>query len=253
MISHDLPLLFKHLGEEFNDVTGMSVALSGSLARGDHRTTRSGRITSDLDLIPIVATKADAPAARAVLAPILQRAATLFQIDATAAITTLDAFRQAPHAPYRASMRREWLCDGLNLGSDAFAEPVDPHPDTVLAWSIQPVAYYLAKATTADPQTNVLKARTAALRLAAATGPNERPESLDDLPRFLRNMITERRLTPLASTARYLDAPTRPGIAQAVRDAVFIENQGLPFADSAVAALPPIPNRQGVEERVGAR
>ncbi|WP_331743970.1 hypothetical protein [Kitasatospora sp. NBC_01300] len=45
-----------------------------------------------------------------------------------------------------------------------------------------------------------------------------------------------------ARCARYLDAPTHPVIAQAVRDAVVVENQGLPFALSAVAVLSSIPN-----------
>ncbi|MBD0692981.1 hypothetical protein [Streptomyces sp. CBMA123] len=241
MNSHDLPLLLKQLTHEFADATGMSVALSGSLARGDHRTGRSGHITSDLDLIPIVATPADAPTARTVLQPILQRLADTWQIEATAAITTLRAFQLAGHAPYRTSMRPQWLCDALGLGPDAFARPGDDAEGTAPAWALQPVTYYLAKATAQEPATNLLKARTAAARAAAAF---DLPlaDSLDDLPRALRTLIAERRLSPLDSTARYLTTPTRPTIADAVRDAVFFENQGLPFADSAVAALPSLPN-----------
>ncbi|MET8622747.1 hypothetical protein ABZW30_03115 [Kitasatospora sp. NPDC004669] len=242
MNSHDLPLLLKQLSHEFADVTGMSVVLSGSLARGDHRTGRSGHITSDLDLIPVVAAPIDALAARIVLEPILQRVADAFRIEATAAITTLRAFRLAGHAPYRTSMRPQWLCDGLGLGSDAFTPADHENPGAALVWAIQPVTYYLAKATAQDPPTNLLKARAAATRLSATFHQLELPGSLDDLPRALRNLITEHRITPLDSTARYLDAPTRPTIARAVRDAVFRENQGLPFADSAVTALPSIPN-----------
>ncbi|GAB2699694.1 nucleotidyltransferase domain-containing protein [Kitasatospora kifunensis] len=241
MNSHDLPLLLQRLAQEFTDVTGMSVVLSGSLARGDHRTGRSGRITSDLDLIPVVADETDAPAARAVLEPILQRLANAFQIEATAAITTLSAFRRAKHAPYRTSMRCQWLCDGLGLGPDAFTA-CDPNASAALPWVIQPVSYYLAKANVTDPQTNLVKARTVAARLVGTAGVEELPGTLDDLPRCLRNLIAERRLTPLDSTALYLCAPTRPGIALSVRDAVFIENQGLPFAASAVVVLPSSPN-----------
>ncbi|MGW3044187.1 hypothetical protein ACWC9T_30030 [Kitasatospora sp. NPDC001159] len=184
MNSHDLPLLLTQLDQEFADVTGMSVALSGSLARGDHRTGRSGHITSDLDLIPVVAAPADAAAARAVLQPILQRLADAFGIEATAAITTLRAFRLAGHAPYRASMRPQWLCDGLGLGPDAFARPDhdDSNPEAALAWAVQPVTYYLAKATAQDPPTNLLKARTCATRLAVAFALRDLRGSLDDLP-----------------------------------------------------------------------
>ncbi|MER7673123.1 hypothetical protein ABTY61_32340 [Kitasatospora sp. NPDC096128] len=242
MNSHDLPLLLKQLTHEFADVTGMSVALSGSLARGDHRTGRSGHITSDLDLIPVVATPADAPTARAVLQPILQRLADTWQIEATAAITTLRAFRLAGHAPYRTSMRPQWLCDALRLGPDAITHPGDEAKGTALAWALQPVTYYLAKATTHEPVTNLLKARTAAARAAAAFHLHTLTAGLDDLPRALRSLIAERRLSPLDSTARYLDTPTRPTIAEAVRNSVFFENQGLPYAVSAVAALPSPPN-----------
>ncbi|MFE6052644.1 hypothetical protein ACFQ6N_17965 [Kitasatospora sp. NPDC056446] len=240
MKSNDLPQLLRQLAREFDGMTAMSVALSGSLARGDHRTGRSGHITSDLDLVPVVVAAADASAARAGLQPILQRLADTFRIEATAAVTTLAAFRAAGHAPYRTSMRPDWLCDGLGLGPRAFdlPGPDDGDPHAALAWAMQPVTYYLAKATAQDPQTNLLKARSAAMGLADTFDLEGVRSSLDDLPRALRNLIVERRIAPLSSTARYLDGPTRPGAAQAVRDAVFAENQGLPFADSAVAAWP---------------
>ncbi|MFD0396832.1 hypothetical protein ACFVHI_01945 [Kitasatospora sp. NPDC127121] len=134
--------------------------------------------------------------------------------------------------------------DGLNLGPGAFGPPGpdDGDPHTALAWAIQPVTYYLAKATAQNLPTNLLKARSAAVGLANTFGLREVRDSLDNLPGALRNLIAERRIAPLDSTARYLDAPTHPVIAQAVRDAVFVENQGLPFALSAVAVLPSIPN-----------
>nr|BFD90939.1 hypothetical protein KitaXyl93_22990 [Kitasatospora sp. Xyl93] len=240
MNSHDLPHLLRQLAREFHATPGMSVALSGSLARGDHRTGRSGRVTSDLDLVPVVATAADAPAARAVLQPVLQRIADAFQIEATAAVTTLAAFQAAGHAHYRTSMRPEWLCDGLGLGPVAF-DP--PGPDvgsahTALAWALQPVSYYLAKATLQEPRINLVKARNAVARMAPSFDLPRLPGDLDDLPRLLRDLVDEHDITPLGSTLLYLDAPTHLTIADTVRDAVFTENQGLPCADSAVVARP---------------
>ncbi len=243
MKSRDLPLFLHQLTHEFEGMTGMSVALSGSFARGDQRTGRGGHITSDLDLIPVIATSADAPAARVAILPILQHLADTFHLEATAAITTLPAFRRAGHAPYRTSMRPEWLCDGLGLGPGAFCSSVhdDGAPYAALVWAIQPVTYYLAKATAQDPLTNLLKARSSAAGLAAFFDLPHLPGSLDNLQCALRGLIAERGITPLGSTTRYLDTPTHPGVAQAVRDAVFRENQGLPFADSAVAARPSVP------------
>ncbi|MFF4498785.1 hypothetical protein [Streptomyces sp. NPDC001546] len=244
MHTYDIPTLMKHLTAEFATVDGMSVALSGSLARGDVRTTTGGHITSDLDLIPVIPTRADVPAARALLAPILQRIADTFAIEATAAITLEPAFTAAIHAPYRTSIRGNWLCNGLSLPQPTL--PPEPHtlpddPEGRLAWLVQPVTYYLSKARICDPQTNIIKARTAARRLRPHLG-DQAPGPLDDLPRTLRNLFTERRIKPLQSSAAYLNAPTRPNHHQAVRDLVFSENQGLTFAESALVAHPSVPN-----------
>ncbi|GAA1944370.1 hypothetical protein [Kitasatospora viridis] len=242
MNSLDLPRLLALLRLELADVPGMSVALSGSLARGDHRTGANGRIVSDLDLIPVVPTAAHAPTARAVLQPVLSRLAQALRIEATAAITTLDAFHRAARARYRTSMWPEWLIDGLGLGPNAFNQPAPDHT-AELPWAIQPITYYLAKATDRDPRTNLAKARRAANLLLAKGVGEDLLGASDDLPRSLRNLIHEHHLDPLASTAAFLDAPTRPDISRAVRDAVFRENQGLPCAESVlVVPAPTLPH-----------
>ncbi|MFJ6623397.1 hypothetical protein ACIQOW_38255 [Kitasatospora sp. NPDC091335] len=108
--------------------------------------------------------------------------------------------------------------------------------------ALQPVPYYLAKATVLDPPTNLAKARNHATRLADRFDLEELRDGLDDLPRALRAVIAGRGVTPLDSTARYLDTPTHPAIAQVVRDAVFVEGMGLSSADSMVTMLPSVPN-----------
>ncbi|MFJ9445978.1 hypothetical protein ACIRRH_29600 [Kitasatospora sp. NPDC101235] len=244
MRPEDVPLLFQELAREFADVTDMSVAATGSLARGDHRTGASGDIVSNLDLVHVVAEDADVPETRAVVGRKMRRISDAFRIETTSVIARLPAFRQAGHAHYRISMRPEWFCDGLGLGPDAFSCPGhdEDDPRTALAWMMQPVPYYLAKATILDPATNLAKARRAALRLADRFDLAQMRDDLDNLPRALRTLIAERGVTPLESTARYLDAPTHPAIAQLVRDAVFVEGMGLSSADSMVILLPSVPN-----------
>ncbi|MFG2716559.1 hypothetical protein ACGFX2_39510 [Streptomyces goshikiensis] len=94
----DIPELLHHLRSALAKTTGMSVALSGSLARGDFRTRTDGTITSDLDLIPVVPSPADVAAARAQLQPVLQSTADQFGITATAAITLQDRCLSVPRA-----------------------------------------------------------------------------------------------------------------------------------------------------------
>ncbi|MFF7989159.1 hypothetical protein ACFZDG_05095 [Kitasatospora xanthocidica] len=243
MRPEELPLLFQALAREFADVTGMSVAATGSLARGDHRTGPGGEVVSNLDLVHVVADRADAPDARAVVGRVMRRISDAFRIETTSTIALLPAFRSAGHAHYRMSMRPEWFCDGLGLGPAAFDPPgrADGGPLAALAWALQPVPYYLAKATALDPSTNLAKARRHARRLADRFGLAEVRDGLDDLPRALRDVIAGHGLTPLDSTARYLDTPTHPAIAQVVRDAVFVEAMGLASADSMIVMLPSAP------------
>ncbi|MBV2156720.1 hypothetical protein [Kitasatospora sp. SUK 42] len=243
MRPEDVPLLFQELAREFADVTDMSVAATGSLARGDHRTGPTGDIVSNLDLIHVVADGADVPETRAVVERRMRRISDTFRIETTSVIARLPAFRLAGHAHYRISMRPEWFCDGLGLGPATFGPPGDDgDPQAPLAWMMQPVPYYLAKATILDPTTNLAKARRAATRLADRFDLKGIRDDLDNLPRALRTLIAERDLTPLGSTTRYLDTPTHPAIAQLVRDAVFVECMGLPSADSMVTVLPSVPN-----------
>ncbi|MFF1560940.1 hypothetical protein [Streptomyces sp. NPDC058279] len=246
MNPHDIPALISHLQATFATVEDMSVAVSGSLARRDFRTTTGGRIVSDLDLIPVVASRAEVPTARAALTPILRDIADKFLIQATAAITLKPVFEAVIHAPYRTSITGDWLCNGLRLphpASETGPSPSTPPTPKALPWLIQPVAYYLSKANTDDPQTNIVKARSAATLLARHLD-GRLPGTLDDLPHTLRNLFAEQRVEPLASSSAYLDAPTRPGLHRTVRDLVFLENQGLPFAESALATDPSIPNRE---------
>ncbi|MFJ6379481.1 hypothetical protein ACIQI7_05650 [Kitasatospora sp. NPDC092039] len=244
MRPEDVPLLFQELAREYADVTDMSVAATGSLARGDHRTGPGGDIVSNLDLIHVVADGADVPEVRALVERRMQRISDTFRIETTSVIAMLPAFRMAGHAHYRISMRPEWFCDGLGLGPEAFVHPGRAEGDqrAALSWMMQPVPYYLAKATVLDPTTNLAKARRAATRLADRFDLAEVRDNLDNLPRALRTLIAERGVTPLESTARYLDAPTHPDVARLVRDAVFVESMGLPSADSMLVLLPSAPN-----------
>lgn len=244
MKPHDLPALMSYLRAELDTAAGMSVALSGSLARGDFRTTTGGRVMSDLDLVPVVASDADVPAARAFLAPILQRTADRFHVQATAAITLKPVFAAVVHARYRTSISTDWLINALALPSPVLSSTpaaADPCPPEALPWLIQPVAYYLAKATSSDPHTNLVKARAAMTHLARRLR-QDLPGTLDDLPRTLRNVVIEQRVRLLPSSEAYFAAPTRPGLQTSVRDEVFNENQGLPFEASALVALSSIPN-----------
>ncbi|MGW3387433.1 hypothetical protein [Streptomyces cinereoruber] len=234
MKASDIPALLAHLRTALATTDGMSVALSGSLARGDYRTSADGTITSDLDLIPIVSRATDVPAARRQITPVLQGVTDRFAIDATAAITLLATYRHVPCAPYVTSMAgRPFLTDPLDLG--AALSPAPYSREERLPWLIQPITYYLAKASHEDPGTNLTKARTAALQLTDYLGLDDR-DAIRDLPHTVREVSDRHEVMLLASSAAYLNAPTAPGRFQAVRDLVFMENQGIPFPDSALTA-----------------
>ncbi|UQW99109.1 hypothetical protein [Streptomyces sp. RerS4] len=245
MKQSEIPDLLRHLRTLLAATTGMSIALSGSLARGDFRTRPDGTIISDLDLIPVIAGADDVASARRQLAPVLQDVADRFAITATAAITLDATRRKAPLARYLTSMAaRPWLIDPLGLEGTTTpaADQANPFGDPSLPWLFQPVTYYLAKATHEDPVTNLVKARAAAdhlldhLRITTATDP------LRDLPRTLAAIRDLYGLTPLPSSRTFLASPTDTAVFTTVRDLVFRENQGLAFADSAMAATPALPN-----------
>ncbi|MBC3839177.1 hypothetical protein GXW82_00050 [Streptacidiphilus sp. 4-A2] len=192
-----------------------------------------------------MADAADAPQTHAVAGRIARRISDSFRIQTTSVVAVLPVFRMAAHAHYRITMRPQWLCDGLGLGREAFDPPGHDGGQAVgsaLSWALQPVPYYLAKATSEDPSTNLAKARNHATRLAERFGLAAVHDGLDDLPGALRTLIAECGLTPLDSTARYLETPTHPAIAQLVRDAVFVECMGLSSGDSMAVTFPSVPN-----------
>lgn len=128
----ELPDLHAHLRDALSATSGMSIALSGSLARGDYRTNPEGAITSDLDLIPVVRRATDVASARKQLEPILRETADRFQIVATAAVTLLTAFLDAPHARYVTSMPADpWITDPLDVAAHTPAASRPPAPPSV--------------------------------------------------------------------------------------------------------------------------
>ncbi|MET7533906.1 hypothetical protein [Streptomyces goshikiensis] len=243
----DIPNLLHHLRSALAKTTGMSVALSGSLARGDFRTRTDGTITSDLDLIPVVPSPADVAAARAQLQPVLQSTADQFGITITAAITLQDRCLSVPRARYLTSMTAHpWLADPLDVAprlaaaSTAALKTTADDPD--LPWLIQPITYYLAKATHEDPVTNIAKARTAASHLLGHLGHTGCTNPTDHVPQVVTAIRDLHSVKPLPSSQRFLTTPTAQDVFSTVRDLVFTENQGIGFTASAMAATPRIPN-----------
>ncbi|MCX5256831.1 hypothetical protein OOK27_22305 [Streptomyces canus] len=260
-----------YLQARFAAVTGMSVALSGSISRGDFRSNRQGDVLSDLDLIPIVAHSADVSAARQQLEPIMQAAADHFGLTCTAAITLQENFLQVPDAAYVTSMAADpFLCDPLGL-RDLPKDTRGPERRDAIPWLIQPVTYYLAKTGHANPAGNLRKAGAALERLLdhldilgeqAAPSPSrllpvtrnarEAARSVADgegsralCAQALAALVEERNLVLLPSSATYLDraAVTDPGAETffAVRARAFVENQGVPFEESSIVAQPTTP------------
>ncbi|MFE4206320.1 hypothetical protein ACFRSX_35610 [Streptomyces goshikiensis] len=243
----DIPDLLRHLRSALAETTGISVALSGSLARGDFRARADGTISSDLDLIPIVPTPADVAAARAQLQPVLQSTADQFGITATAAITLQDRCLSVPRARYLTSMTAgPWLADPLDVAprlaaaSTAALKTIADDPD--LPWLIQPITYYLAKATHEDPVTNIGKARTAATHLLGHLGHTGCTNPTDHVLQIVTAIRDLHSIKPLPSSERFLTTPTAQDVYSTVRDLVFTENQGIGFTASAMAATPRIPN-----------
>ncbi|MFI1935914.1 hypothetical protein ACH44C_01770 [Streptomyces purpureus] len=252
MKASDIASLPAYLAGAFADVTAASVALSGSLSRGDARIA-GGRVLSDLDLIPVVDSADDVTLARKQLEPVLRDLADHYAVTCTAAITLRENFLRARHAGYVTSMRtRPFLCDPLGLQEqlDSRAD-VAGGGDELLPWLAQPVTYYLAKAGATRPGENLAKAALAARRLVGAAAPGREAELLgpehgepraEVCLRALRAVTETHRLTLLPSSREFL--ARRSGTHDpeetfhAVRDRAFLENQGLPFAQSAMAARP---------------
>ncbi|MFJ3220244.1 hypothetical protein ACIPLC_30530 [Kitasatospora sp. NPDC086801] len=262
MKAADLGLLRPWLEREFADVTGMSVAVSGSMARGDYRVSATGEITSDLDLVPVIARAADVDLARAQLAPRLVNLANRFGVTCTAAITLMTNYLQVPHAAYVTSMARQpFVCDPLGLRRLPAPVP-DTSPERVLPWLVQPVTYYLAKSGVSGQEENLTKASLALRRLvgdphlAARAVPEALSRDLGTLRRPGASMnaqrhacvsslalLVELRVAELLPSSRefmHRDAAAEPRDTTflTVRNLTFLENQGLLFAQSAMSARP---------------
>lgn len=266
MKATELKYLRPHLASVCRSVTAASVALSGSLSRGEARVS-NGRILSDLDLIPVVAVPEDAVLARKQLAPVLQELADHYTITCTAALTLEANFLRVRHAGYVTSMANQpfvWDPLGVRQRLDA-REDTTADPADVLPWLAQPVTYYLAKAGATAPEENLTKAARAALRLVQAAGlrpdapglltahvPADPPLTSDArrgiaeaCVRAVVDAAAARHLTLLPSSREFLARTGSPDHAEsphetfhAVRDRAFLENQGLPFELSAMTARP---------------
>ncbi|GGT56027.1 hypothetical protein GCM10010207_65110 [Streptomyces atratus] len=262
MKATDLGLLRSWLEREFADAVGMSVAVSGSMARGDYRVAATGVVTSDLDLIPVIARAADVDLARAQLAPGLANLANRLEVACTAAITLMANYRQTPHAGYVTSMAQQpFVCDPLGLQQLPVPMP-DTSPGRVLPWLVQPITYYLAKSGVSGHGQNLTKASLALRRLAddPLLASHALPEALSRELEVLQRpgislnaqrsacvsaltMLVELCATELLpSSSEFLkrDAAAEPRDSTflAVRNLTFLENQGLPFEQSAMRALP---------------
>lgn len=239
--------MLTHLSAAFADLPNSTVALSGSVARGDYLVDDAGQVLSDVDVIPIVRCVEEAVALRAVVGPVLQQVADRFDVSCTAAITLLDTFQRARHAPYVTSMRgRSFLWDGLGLANGG---PTRDAETQRFAWLAQPVTYYLAKAGSVDPDASLAKARRALDALAAAVGVTAHvpaslsvDEGVDRCVNILHQIVAAAGISLLRSSETFLsvrdEEPDVTAVFRAVRSATFLENQGIPFEISAMSAIP---------------
>ncbi|MFF9011047.1 hypothetical protein ACF087_35385 [Streptomyces goshikiensis] len=240
------------LNSVFDHAERMSVAVSGSMSRGDFR-VREDEVVSDLDLIPVVDDIADVADARLQLLPALRQISDRFQVTCTAAITLSTHFLRTRHAGYVTSMSASpFVCDPLGL-QNRLEEADTCAQGSPLPWHAQPVTYYLAKAGYTKPTQNLAKARTATERLlteapvftgALATlgqepGHDEVQLACLDV---LRTVVEAHRVQLLPSSQEFLDGigAGRGGaeIFEAVRSRAFLENQGISFEQSSLMAQP---------------
>ncbi|MEU5951484.1 hypothetical protein [Streptomyces sp. NPDC047525] len=248
-------------------MTAASVALSGSLSRGEARVT-GRRVLSDLDLIPVVLTPEDAILARKQLASVLQELSVLYEITCTAAITLEANFLRARHAGYVTSMATQpFAWDPLDVTQRLKGRSGEPtSPADVLPWLVQPVTYYLAKAGALSPEENLAKAARATRHLLYKAGLSTvtelalvdrlgSPSSSDDVQRgvaegcanAVRHIADSHNVQLLPSSQEFLaragtsaDTENAQETFRVVRDRTFLENQGLPFEVSAMAARPTV-------------
>lgn len=252
MKKSELDELRPYLVDVFRGTESMSVALSGSVSRGDCR-VRDGEVVSDVDLIPVVDSMADVPAARDQLAPALRMISDRFQVTCTAAITLSEQFLRTRHAGYVTSMTDSpFVCDPLGLQARLEGLGTSGH-GSPLPWLVQPVTYYLAKGGHTNPAQNLAKARAAAERLLAEApvatraiaGPVEGDslEAIRDVCTDVVRAVAEEHGVQLLPSSQEYFAGTVQGkplaeVFEAVRGRAFLENQGIPFEQSSLMARP---------------
>ncbi|MGW7377994.1 hypothetical protein [Streptomyces sp. NPDC054794] len=264
MNKDEITELWPRLEKTFSGLPGLSLTTSGSVTRGDFRVSADGRVTSDLDLIPIIESAGELRDARRRLVPLMEEMADRFDIPCTASITLADNFLRARQATFVLSTgNRPFVWD--DLGIQARCDTMRPlAAGDTLSWRMQPVAYYLAKSGHAQQELNVGKAVRWLRHLAGDIGSgNEefRPYTAFRLTPELRTgrdvrtlsegaarallcLVEDLGIEPLPSTREFLrqwqEARTGAEPFHAVRDLTFLENQGLTFAESFVMARPAI-------------
>ncbi|WP_406369672.1 hypothetical protein OG788_07690 [Streptomyces sp. NBC_00647] len=262
----EMERLRTRLDAELAGVSEVSVALSGSMARGDYR-AHGGQVLSDLDLIPVIRSVSDVGIARNRIGPVLRTLADEFELTCTAAITLADNFLRVRNAAYVTSMsNRPFLCDPLRL-QDELDRLTTPNTQDAFPWLVQPVTYYLAKAGWTKPEENLGKALTSTrLLISELAGddavlrdvsgelpavpsdprvpldPAEAATLLDDCVSILTALTGRHEIDLLPSSREFLRRHAAGDAGEtiflAVREQAFLENQGLPFEKSSMAARP---------------
>ncbi|MER6379868.1 hypothetical protein [Streptomyces sp. NPDC001127] len=265
----DIHQLRPYLEATFDKVTRASVAVSGSLSRGDFRVSANGEVLSDLDLMPIIACRENLVWVRTQLAPLLQKVADTLRLTCTAAITLSENFLRVRQAAYVTSMTSEpFVCDDLGLQAH-LRRTLDQSLGSVLPWRIQPITYYLAKSGYMEREDNLAKAILAFQQLISDTAlppsqfmdfsnvPHRRDairersdlEALSEVcADALVQLIKEHEIQLLPSSCEYLKRrkamDVRPEVFESVRDRAFLENQGLSFQESLMVAHPSPPKER---------
>lgn len=206
----------------------MSVVLTGSFARRNYEVGHGGEIRSTPDLIPIIGDDEPIGPARDHLTTVLRPVAEDFGTAIHANFTRRSAFVAAAAARYAetAADKSAWLRDDLEIRrrhTHAVAAP---------GWDWQPVSYYLAKYRLTSDARSLEKAADYAER----AGLPVRSGGAEALVAVLRTLPPA---DCLGSTTRLLTGldGTEDAAATffAVRDAVFLENQGMAYAESHLA------------------
>ena len=209
----------------------LSVVLTGSFARRNYAVGPDGEIRSTPDIIPVLGDAEPIGPARDHLFAFLRPVGDNFGTAIHANLTRRSAFVRAAASRYAetAADERAWLRDDLEVrGTRA---PAGAAP----GWDWQPVSYYLAKYRVTGDARSLEKALGYAER--ANMPPTDRtPEALAALLRTLPAVDC------LVSTKRLLTgldgAEDAEATFTAVRDAVFLENQGMSYSESHLTVTP---------------